>query len=1150
MKQAWTSSLFFIFILILTLMSFQVSASEKETGSAVESDGTCEHHPFHTEECGYVEAVPETPCVHIHTEDCYRWETHCIYEDPVQTGSGQEESKQEESGQNESGKKSDESETSSGTAHVCSEATGCVVKKLDCQHQHDETCGYVPAVSGHPCEFVCPVCSQVKDVHTIPYYLLLIHTLDYNGTQYGFSEVIALTEEKLQDGNYDLRRHVLEKDGMTVAGISCYNPETGDLEEIQVLSPDSFDEGGDPETGENYYAAQALIEYRVLDGYNLVLEGNSPQLEDPYGVMPLTNFEGGNIKDIIFVPADVFTVQLEYKYSPTGGLAGMDAADSQIFQMNVADAERDSDGNIIMSWDLPCYDEQSQKNPTLEGFRIVLDPTPLNQFVKRPDLAEKAMNGGLSQAEIQEALENDSFSVNVNNPDWKVYQWQDSGENPPAKYENYPLNTTYNNRYSKQYNEAWDDARDIETELYKALATQKQAAEHQGANPLNNPQLVLTMTPEQCAEALKSDKEVKITVYYRRNAGFYHVGHWVPRASLSSEDRSKYEVDYSAYNTIGVDPYDNGYLMVYLERKQGRVGALTNARAYPHDSEEVEKILSSFTSQAINQQTIKADTRVDILYDTADRYGLIFQTEESYIPRQYVNKGYTVTFLPGTDDSSGMKVEDKDGNPVNEYLSYKNPLRQGYTFAGWKNEVRDDVTDTDVSIENDRHYRIVATDKPWKITEEMVEEAVVVRDSDSGDAKMIYLYPVWTPNKANVRVVYWTEDLSGGNKDVQVTVDNTDGGAGYRTRVSEYLNDNPDSVEQYFSDNVGKRFSNVGSFTFWAPTNSILDLSMENGAFVTGTDETFTTTGDTAGHEGTLKELIDDMFSVKMSPVRVFTGVDINTSKFYHPYQVDPKAAPDIGDAGTKAVYTVAADGSTVINIYYARNVYKLDFTYYGEIDGNDGRVTGTSHDGTGGLAVATNTTAYSKRKQNTIGETFDFNYQNPENQKENRWQKVKEDSDHPKWTVPETLTISAKYDADLREVWPLSQGETVELTLNSSDETAKVKDVATFMSWGTTAGPFNVSYRNGSNNESTIIGNYRSMSADIIADPEKPSTVHHLVAYWWNKALSNYRRNACYEVPRLTANQPTYRVYRNRSRQRHKQKNKDLRFNKTDYCL
>lgn len=125
----------------------------------------------------------------------------------------------------------------------------------------------------------------------------------------------------------------------------------------------------------------------------------------------------------------------------------------------------------------------------------------------------------------------------------------------------------------------------------------------------------------------------------------------------------------------------------------------------------------------------------------------------------------------------------------------------------------------------------------------------------------------------------------------------------------------------------------------------------------------------------------------------------------------------------------------------------------------------------------------------------------------------------NPNWTVPKTLSISAKYDADIRSVWPLAQGEEIDLTLGETDQkNGELKSVAVFMSWGATAGPFNQSYRNGTNNESTIIGNYRSMSADIIADPAQPETIHILVGYWWNQNQSYYRRNACFEVPRLTA--------------------------------
>lgn len=186
------------------MVPFQAFAADKRVEPVTEPTGICEHHPFHTAECGYVEAVPETPCSHVHTEDCWREETHCVYEDMAQADLNEEAAE----------------DISSAAAHVCSEATGCVTKILDCQHQHDEECGYAPAVPGHLCEFVYTICAQGEDTNgevtqTAPYYLLLTHTLNYQeDTQYGFSEVIGLTEEDLQGDGYDLSRHVLEKAGM------------------------------------------------------------------------------------------------------------------------------------------------------------------------------------------------------------------------------------------------------------------------------------------------------------------------------------------------------------------------------------------------------------------------------------------------------------------------------------------------------------------------------------------------------------------------------------------------------------------------------------------------------------------------------------------------------------------------------------------------------------------------------------------------------------------------------------------------------------------------------------------------------------------------------------------------------------------------
>lgn len=190
----------------------------------------------------------------------------------------------------------------------------------------------------------------------VPYYLLLVHTLDIDGVQYGCSEVIGLDLEDFQDGSYDLRQHALKKEGMEVVQASFLDPETDGLEEGWTVSLDDFtgagdsgdeEEGEDGEDGSAYYALQALMEYRALDGYQAVLSGESDPTEDPYGIMPLTSFEGGNIKDITFVPADVVTVNLQFLYSPTGGLAGMDAAESRVYQMKVPDVRRDQAGQVI-----------------------------------------------------------------------------------------------------------------------------------------------------------------------------------------------------------------------------------------------------------------------------------------------------------------------------------------------------------------------------------------------------------------------------------------------------------------------------------------------------------------------------------------------------------------------------------------------------------------------------------------------------------------------------------------------------------------------------------------------------------------------------------------------------------------------------------
>ena len=111
----------------------------------------CEHHIQHDANCGYSEAVPESPCTHVHTQECYSSATQCVhahteqcYSDGVLPAEGEE-------------------KTADACAHVCSADTGCITTALDCNHQHDETCGYAPATAGTPCTFVCETCSAAAN---------------------------------------------------------------------------------------------------------------------------------------------------------------------------------------------------------------------------------------------------------------------------------------------------------------------------------------------------------------------------------------------------------------------------------------------------------------------------------------------------------------------------------------------------------------------------------------------------------------------------------------------------------------------------------------------------------------------------------------------------------------------------------------------------------------------------------------------------------------------------------------------------------------------------------------------------------------------------------------------------------------------------
>lgn len=333
-------------------------------------------------------------------------------------------------------------------------------------------------------------------------------------------------------------------------------------------------------------------------------------------------------------------------------------------------------------------------------------------------------------------------------------------------------------------------------------------------------------------------------------------------------------------------------------------------------------------------------------------------------------------------------------------------------------------------------------------------------------------------------MVFWTEDLSGNEKDAKVSVIN--GPEGYADRFGAYMAGTPDEV--------GKSFSNVGNFSFLATAGQELDLSVTKNGFMDNNSDKFTVEDDALNSSinGTLAELINAMFQVRMPEVVTSSG-SVPSCQFYHPYQVNRNASAKI---------KVAADGSTVINVYYARNVYSVDFTYYGIPVNNN--LTSIAYT-TNGYSLLNNPSDYDSDAPSDTPDTG-----------KNQWRYVTEDITQ---IVPEKLTINAKYGADIKDIWPNSKDETIGIEPFGDSGFSS----ATFISWATTAGPYNQRYKaafkedSNTDIEPTLMGIYGAMSADIIADPENTGVVHHMYGYWWHKYISYYRFNHCYEVPGLT---------------------------------
>lgn len=819
--------------------------------------------------------------------------------------------------------------------------------------------------------------SEAEEIYTLYLTHYFWCTVDGRSRHVSEEEKIELTEADFQDGVCDLTRFAYDKEQFAVT-------------EAAPLAIEDFDEGRE---------GGAQITYTVNDGWKAVLTEDAVREGGKH-----REVFNGQFSDYEFVPADVVRIKMGYKYSNTGCLAGSDAAAPDTVE---AIPEKQDDGRYKVEWTLP----------TVSGFRIVLDSVPLDQYLVKPP------KGDETAAELEEAMKRGDFNVDIDSKTIYYYQEEEGQGTHPI----------YSNRYSTEYNQAWCRARTFTTDTYTATAVDGEArgANGAGAGPLVDPRLEVTLTEEQLQSILQNETELGITVYYRRNATWYTVSHWVPKALSGLSDFT------------GRDTKDVGgieYVCMDRETMQGRVGAMTNAKAKVEGAYAVliptnfsQKFIENAASEEGDSNAV--GTTVDIYYTAAESYSVIFYTNYTYIPRQQIDLNENVSF---------------DG--------IINPMRVGYIFGGWQYLKKDAQPDQNGQYTADAYEKVEkGADGKYvlKIDSELISQKA--RLQEVGGVPVLQLYPIWEPATTQVRVILWTEDLTG-TDDVQATAEGGNVGY-YEDRYADYadapVTHAPEPGESH------SNYSNRGSFVM---DNVVTDSLLVEEA------------GDSADLLDSIDAQIQEKFKVAMGTVN---GVEAYQFYKYAGYEIIHEA----GDSIDYSTTTAAADGKTTIYVYFTRNIYELQFHYYGRIDSLNSD-----------YCVAINTNGYSRKQDFSSG----FNFDTPGN----RWKEADGINSESNMPVPQTITIKAKYGADLKNVWPVAlAGETV----MSGNQSVRL------ISWATTAGRLNATATN-----KNILEVYSYMGSEVIARPGDADVAHHMVAYWNQNIPSYYRYNHCLSVPGL----------------------------------
>lgn len=164
------------FLLAAALVGGTLPVSGLAVSASGREEGLCVHHRSHTAECGYME---EQPCNHEHKVndgeagregglgrggECYKTVTECVHTHTDGCYPEAEETDESTGEGNATASNTEDGEPENCT-HQCSEESGCITKVLDCQHEHDESCGYAEA---QDCGYVCSICPIEDLIAALP----------------------------------------------------------------------------------------------------------------------------------------------------------------------------------------------------------------------------------------------------------------------------------------------------------------------------------------------------------------------------------------------------------------------------------------------------------------------------------------------------------------------------------------------------------------------------------------------------------------------------------------------------------------------------------------------------------------------------------------------------------------------------------------------------------------------------------------------------------------------------------------------------------------------------------------------------------------------------------------------------------------------